>query len=166
MSEPLLPISRRPTDGLLAGSLSIMGVVAGLFDGLVVFDVPVTADSTYIVAQVAWEYCTRADPLLLAAPIWVRICVGLSFFVYSPFYLIAAMALVRGWSWIQIPALIVCTMACSFTGILFFGVELFGEPEIRSPDPLYYLAVNAGYLLVPLTLLIRMRRPDPFTRRF
>lgn len=47
-----------------------------------------------------------------------------------------------------------------------FGVEFFGEPEIQTQNPVKFLAFNLPYVIVPLLLLIRMRKPMPLTRRF
>ena len=44
--------------------------------------------------------------------------------------------------------------------------EFFGEPESQTNAPLKFLAFNLPYVVVPLLLLIRMREPLPFTRRF
>ena len=45
-------------------------------------------------------------------------------------------------------------------------VEFFGEPEFQTQNPAKFLAFNLPYVLVPLLLLIRMRKPLPFTRKF
>ena len=45
-------------------------------------------------------------------------------------------------------------------------VSLNGEPEYQTQNPAKFLAFNLPYVLVPLLLLIRMRKPLPFTRTF
>ena len=57
-------------------------------------------------------------------------------------------------------------MIASITGIIVFGVEFFGEPELQTQNPAKFLAFNLPYVIVPLLLLIRMRKPMPFTRKF
>jgi hypothetical protein len=57
-------------------------------------------------------------------------------------------------------------MIVTLTGIVVFGVEFFGDPATRTGNPAKFLAFNLPYVLVPLLLLIRMRAPLPFTRRF
>jgi hypothetical protein len=47
-----------------------------------------------------------------------------------------------------------------------FGVEFFGGPEWRTQNPRGFLAFNLPDVLIPLLLLIRMRKPEPFTQRF
>jgi hypothetical protein len=75
-------------------------------------------------------------------------------------------ALIRGRNWIQLPAVIYATMIVTLTGVVVCGVEFFGEAEFRTPNPLGFLAYNSLYILIPLLLMIRMRKPEPFTRRF
>lgn len=43
-------------------------------------------------------------------------------------------------------------------------LEFFGEPEFQTQNPLKFLAFNLPYVLVPLLLLVR--KPLPFTRKF
>jgi EXPERA (EXPanded EBP superfamily) len=71
-----------------------------------------------------------------------------------------------GHNWIQLPAVIYATMIVGITAVIVFGVEFFGEPEFQTQNPLKFLAFNLPYVLIPLLLLIRMRKPLPFTRRF
>ena len=57
-------------------------------------------------------------------------------------------------------------MIVSITGLIVFGVEFFGEPATRTQNPAKFLVFNLPYVLIPLLLLVRMRKPMPFTRRF
>ena len=45
-------------------------------------------------------------------------------------------------------------------------VAIPGEPEFQTQNPVKFLAFNLPYVLIPLLLLIRMRKPLPFTRKF
>jgi hypothetical protein len=161
-----LPLAARPWDGALAVALLIMAVSGAPFDTLMAFDLPMTPDAASPLGRAAWAYASRADPILLAKPFWMRVCLTTSLFVFIPFYVLAAAALLRAWAWIQLPSVIVGSVVCSFTGVLMAGVALFGPPGERSPDPAMWLAINGAYALVPLWLIVRMRRPDPFARRF
>jgi hypothetical protein len=111
-------------------------------------------------------YAHDADRLFMYPPDWMRIVTGLSAFVYMPFYVVLVFALVTGKNWIQLPAVVYATMIVTLTGIVVFGVEFFGDPATRTGNPAKFLAFNLPYVLVPLLLLIRMRTPRPFTRRF
>jgi hypothetical protein len=123
-------------------------------------------DSPNILAQINYAYSSVNDPLFMHPPIWMRFVTGLSAFVYAPFYLVLVYALIKGKNWIQLPSVIYATMIVTLTGIVVFGVEFLGEPEYRTPNPLGLLAYNTLYVLIPLLLLIRMRKPEPFTRKF
>ena len=46
------------------------------------------------------------------------------------------------------------------------GAPFFGEPDFQTQNPVKFLAFNLPYELVPLLLLVRMRKPLPFTRKF
>ena len=123
-------------------------------------------DSPNVLAQINYAYSSVNDPLFMHPPTWMRFVTGLSAFVYAPFYLFLVYALIRGRNWIQFPAVIYSTMIVTLTGVVVFGVEFFGEPQFRTPNPLGFLAYNTPYVLIPLLLLIRMRKPLPFTRKF
>ena len=111
-------------------------------------------------------YAHDADPLFMHPPDWMRIVTGLSAFVYMPFYLVLTYALVTGRNWIQLPSVIYATMIATLTGIVVFGVEFWGEAALRTHNPVKFLAFNLPYVLVPLILLVRMRKPLPFARKF
>jgi hypothetical protein len=83
-----------------------------------------------------------------------------------PFYIVLVVALATGRNWIQLPSVIYATMIVTLTGTVVFGVELFGEPATRTGNPAKFLAFNLPYVLIPLLLLFRMRKPLPFTRKF
>jgi EXPERA (EXPanded EBP superfamily) len=122
--------------------------------------------SSNILARWNYAYASVNDPLFLHPPIWMRFVTGLSAFVYAPFYLLLVYALVKGKNWIQLYSVIYGTLIVGITGVVVFGVEFFGEPQWRTHDPLGFLSYNLPYVLIPLLLVIRMRKPEPFTRRF
>lgn len=96
----------------------------------------------------------------------MRFVTGLSAFVYAPFYLVLVYAIIKGKEWIQLFSVIYGTLIAGITGVVVFGVEFFGEPQWRTPHPWVFLAYNAPYVLIPLLLIIRMRKPLPFARNF
>jgi hypothetical protein len=83
-----------------------------------------------------------------------------------PFYAVLVTSLIKGWNWIQLPAVIYATLIAGITGVIVFGVEFFGEPEFQTQNPAKFLAFNLPYVLLPLLLLVRMRKPLPFQRKF
>lgn len=144
----------------------LFAVTSGISDAVPTLGVTMAPDSPNPLARANYWYAVDADPLFMHPPVWMRFVTGLSAFVYGPFYLVLAWALVKGRNWIQLPAVIYATMISSLTGIVVFGVEFFGEPEWRTPDPVKFLSFNLPYVLIPLLLLARMRKPLPFTRTF
>ena len=50
--------------------------------------------------------------------------------------------------------------------VMSFGEMSFGEPEFRTQNAAEFLAFNLPYVIVPLLLLIKMRKPMPFARKF
>jgi hypothetical protein len=121
--------------------------------------------SNFFVNSNYW-YAHDADQLFMNPPDWMRIVTGLSAFVYMPFYVVLVYALVNAKNWIQLPAVIYATMISTITGVIVFGVEFWGAADMRTGNPVKFLAFNLPYVLVPILLLIRMRKPMPFTRRF
>ena len=79
--------------------------------------------------------------------------------VYGPFYLVLVYAFVRGANWIRIPALIyIGAMVYGMIQFLYWEFAL-GMPPRNLP---VFFAFNLPYLVVPLLLGLRMRRPEPF----
>jgi hypothetical protein len=144
-------------------AFTVTSVISDLLPTIGVhFDKP---SGNFFVNSNYW-YAHDADPLFMHPPAWMRIVTGLSAFVYMPFYIVLVYALITARDWIQLPAVIYATMIVTLTGIVVFGVEFFGEAATRTGNPAKFLAFNLPYVLVPLLLLIRMRRPEPFRRRF
>jgi hypothetical protein len=96
----------------------------------------------------------------------MRFVTGLSAFVYGPFYLVLVYAFIKGKNRIHVPAIMYGTAISVITGVIVFGVEFFGEPEWRCQNPGKFLPLNLPYVLIPILLIIRMRKAQPFTRKF
>jgi hypothetical protein len=161
-----LPLRQRGIDIFFAVVFAAFTVTSVISDLLPTVGVDFSHPSTNFFVQSNYWYAHDADPLFMNPPDWMRIVTGLSAFVYMPFYVVLVIALLSGRNWIQLPAVIYATMIVALTGIVVFGVEFFGEPATRTQNPVKFLVFNLPYVLVPLLLLIRMRRPLPFTRRF
>ena len=166
MSDQNLPLSQRRIDLFFAIVFVLFAVTSGISDAVPTLGIEMTPDSANPLARANYWYAIDADPLFMHPPVWMRFVTGLSAFVYGPFYLVLAWALVKGKNWIQLPAVIYATMISTITGIIVFGVEFFGEPEFRTLNPLKFLGFNLPYVLLPILLLVRMRKPMPFTRKF
>ncbi len=161
-----LPLSQRRIDIFFAVVFVLFALTSGIADSLPTLGIELSPDSPNFLARANYDYAFHCDPLFLHAPIWMRFVTGLSAFVYGPFYLVLAYALIKGKNAIQLPAVIYATMITSITGVVVFGVEFFGEPEWRCQNVPKFLSYNLPYVLIPLLLLIRMRKPAPFTRPF
>lgn len=161
-----LPLRKRPVDIFFLVIFSLFIVTCIISDSVEGLGLDQVADSTNILVQWNYWYSSNFDPLYQSHPLWLRFISGTSAFVYVLFYVLLIISIVRRWNWIQLPSVIYATMIISLTGIPIFGVEFFGPVGQRTPNPGIFLAYNLPYIVVPLLLLIRMRKPKPFTRRF
>lgn len=169
MSDPRpdnLRLRERPVDIFFAVMFTVFIVTSCISDMLPTLGVDFTQPNGTFFVDSNWWYAHDTDPLFMTPPVWMRIVTGLSAFVYLAFYLVLVPALIKGWNWIQLPSVIYATMIAGVTGIIVFGVEFFGEAEWQTPNPVKFLAFNLPYVLIPLLLLVRMRKPLPFTRKF
>lgn len=161
-----LPLRERKLDIFFAVIFVIFAITSGISDAIPTLGIEMTPDSPNPLARANYWYAIDADPLFLHPPVWMRLVTGLSAFVYGPFYLVLSWCLVKGKNAIQLPAVIYATMISTITGVIVFGVEFFGEPQFRTLNPAKFLPLNLPYVLIPILLLVRMRKPLPFTRRF
>ncbi|HEY1487375.1 MAG TPA: emopamil-binding family protein [Micromonosporaceae bacterium] len=161
-----LPLRERRIDIFFAVIFAAFAVTSVISDLLPTVGVNFSHDSSNFFVHSNYWYAHDADPLFMNPPDWMRIVTGLSAFVYMPFYLVLVYCLVTARNWIQLPSVIYATMIVTLTGVVVFGVEFWGEAALRTHNPAKFLAFNLPYVLVPLLLLIRMRKPLPFDRRF
>lgn len=161
-----LPLKDRKIDVFFAVVFLTFAVTSGIADAVPTLGIEMTPDSANPLARANYWYAIDADPLFMHPPTWMRIVTGLSAFVYGPFYLVLAYALIKGKNWIQLPAVIYATMISTITGIIVFGVEFFGEAQWQTQNPVKFLSFNIPYVLLPVLLLVRMRKPMPFERKF
>jgi hypothetical protein len=166
-SRPVsLPLRQRPIDIVFVVVFSLFIVTCIISDSVEGLGLDQVADSPNILVQWNYTYSSQYDPLYQSHPLWLRFISGTSAFVYVGFYVILIISLIKGWNRIQLPSVIYATMIISLTAIPIFGVEFFGPVGERTPNPLVFLLYNGPYVLIPLLLLIRMRSPWPFLRRF
>ena len=161
-----LPLRERCFDYFFIVMFSLFIVTCITTDLVPIFSGGIDPTSSNPIIQANYKYGAGCDPLFLHPPVWMWIVIGLSGFVYFPFYFVLVAAFIKGWNRIQVPALIYGTSITVITGVLVFGVEFFGEPQYRCQVILKFLPFNLPYVLVPLLLLFRMRRELPFKRKF
>lgn len=113
-----------------------------------------------LVDLVHW-YGSTYDPLLMARPAFWRMTIWIDVIFFGPFYLSAFYAFLRGRNWIRLPALV-----WSGTMIANVLIILMEEKYGVSPAPNFglVLSLNLPWLLMPLLMMWRMRRDDPFSR--
>lgn len=165
-ASPSLALRDRPIDIFFIVIFSAFTITSLISDLLPTLGVDISQPSSNFFVNSNWWYAHDTDPLFADPPAWMRIVTGLSAFLYLPFYIVLVVSIIRRWDWIQLPSVIYATMIASITGIIVFGVEFFGEAQWRTPNPVKFLVFNLPYVLIPLLLLVRMRKPLPFTRRF
>jgi EXPERA (EXPanded EBP superfamily) len=159
-----LPLTKRPIDIFFIVLFSVFIITCIISDSVEGLGIPQVAHSTNLLAQWNYTYAAHYDPLYQKEEVWLRFISGTSAFLYLPFYVILIISLVKGWNRIQIFAVIYATMIVSLTAIPIFGAEFFGP--LPTPNPGMFLLYNGPYVLFPLLLLIRMRKPLPFQRAF
>jgi hypothetical protein len=161
-----LRITERPFDFVFLVVFALFIVTSIISDSVEGLGLDQVADSPNLLVRWNFWYASNFDPLYQSHPLWLRFISGTSAFVYIVFYVVLLFALVRGWNWIQLPSVIYATMIIALTGIPIFGVELFGPAGQATPNVAVFLAFNLPYIVFPLLLLIRMRKPLPFTRKW
>lgn len=94
-------------------------------------------------------------------PLWLRIMCGIDAFVFGPFYLVLIYALVRRRSWIRVPALLYGA-AIVYSTAVYFGYEILDPANRAEANLVAVFLVNIPFTIVPLLLIWRMRRRQPF----
>ena len=161
-----LALKDRKFDYLFIVFFSWAFITCIISDAIPTLGIVESPHSSNILARWNYSYASVNDPLFLHPPVWMRFVTGLSAFVYAPFYLLLVYSLIKGKNWIQLYAVMYGTLISGITGVVVFGVEFFGEAQWRTAHPWTFLAFNLPYVLIPILLIIRMRRPLPFARKF
>ncbi len=133
-----------------------------VFDRMAALEAGPLAPASGGVRGAFYWWASTYDPLIVQNPLWLQIMSGISAFVFGPFYVALAYALVRRRSWIRGPAL-AYAVAMLYSMVVFLGVHSFGEP--RPPVPWLVALMYAPYVLFPLALLRRMLPGPPFDDR-
>lgn len=159
--SPVVPLRRRKLDQLLIFGCLTFALTSLCFDRLAIMyaDLESATGIDAYLARYLILYGKNVDPLVLANPLWLRIMSGISAFVMGPFYLLLARALVKGQSFIRVPALVYAGVML-YSMVVHLGMEIFGDlPPANVP---LMVAAYAPYVVFPLALIWRMRTPDPF----
>lgn len=166
MSTINLPLRERKFDFFFIVLFSLFFITSMIADAVPTLGLEMKPDSENWIVRANYDYAYGCDPLFINPPVWMQLVTGLSAFVYGPFYLVLVFAFIKGKNWIQVPAIMYGTAISVITGVIVFGVEFWGEPEWRCQNVAKFLPYNLPYVLVPVLLIIRMRKHHPFTRKF
>lgn len=156
----MIPLRQRPFDCFLLCWFCAFAVSSLVYEQFIVFGVDL-ASTTDIFGRSWYWYARSFDPIFLDTPIWLRIMCGIDAYVFGPFYLILVYALVRGRNWIRVPALLYGA-AIVYSTAVYFGYEFLDHANRAQANLWAVFLVNIPYTVVPLLLMWRVRRPDPF----
>jgi hypothetical protein len=161
----VVPLRRRPIDLIF---IVFFAVNAGFITYIVDLEQLVIRDPAHfsypvwppgpLIDLVHW-YGRHYDPLLMARPAFWRMTIWIDVLLFGPFYLFAIYAFVRARAWIRVPALVWSGMMLSNVLILLME-ERFGS--FQTPNFGAVLGANLPWLLLPLLMMIRMRKNDVF----
>ena len=114
----------------------------------------------FVIDFMHW-WSANFDPLLYARPTWYQMMVWVDQLFYGPFYAFALYAFWKGKEWIRNWCFI-WAAAMLMTVIIILGEELMGPHA--TDHPLLIIVANAGWIIFPVWLMVRMWRDHPFTR--
>src|ERR1700729_555376 len=153
-----LPLSKRPMDIVL-----IVFFCINLFFITYIVDVEqlIIADADHfqypvwppakLVDLVHW-YGHNFDPVLMARPAWWRATIWIDSLLFGPFYAFAIYAYSKGRKWIRLPSIVWASVMLTNVFIILFE-EVLGEHA--SPQLFRVFLSNAGWILFPITVLVR-----------
>jgi len=173
-SEEVIPLSKRLYDLFFIFAFIIFLYVAYTIDivsgigSIGRGSAGVTAENTkhfiwppqFMIQNVLW-WCEVADPVFCHNPVWMKVMAWVSPFIYGPFYLFAIYAFIKGRNWIRVPGLMY-GWGLFYTVSIIFAEEYMGEhPALNFPAVFWG---NFPWWFIPFLLMIRLARPNPFTR--
>jgi hypothetical protein len=115
----------------------------------------------FAVDAIHW-WARTYDPVVWARAPWYRATIWIDALLFGPFYLVAIPAFWKGWSRIRIPCFVWAGMMLAIVTIILFEEILGATP---SPAPGIVVSANLPWLLVPIAVIMRMRREEPFSAR-
>ncbi len=171
-----VPLRERKLDVFFVVAFSLFILTSVVTAPVSGFNGSLDPDSPYLVERFIYDtYARLADPLLIVNPPQVRVSAWMSVFIWLPLYVAFIFAFVRGIDRIR-PVGLVYGGALAHGMITYMSEGIFGAvatdgwadpalcPGCVEPNTLYYLAANGAYLIVPALMIVRMWKPQPFTR--
>jgi hypothetical protein len=161
------PLRRRPFDWLFVAFFTVNLLFVTYIVDLEQVVVPDSHHFRYPVwppayfVDMAHRFGDAHDPLLMARPPFWQMTIWIDVLLFGPFYALALYAFVKGRNWIRVPALVWSGMMLSNVLIILME-ERYGQ--YANPDFGFVVAINLPWLLLPLLMIVRMRR-EPFAAR-
>jgi hypothetical protein len=165
----ILPISKRKLDMVL-----IVFFIVNLFFITYIVDIEqiIIKDPNnfnypfwppaFLVNLVHW-WGKNFDPVLMARPVWWKVTIWWDSLVFGPFYAVAIYAYCKGKEWIRIPSIIWATLMLAGVAVIL-AEEMWGTYATPRRDVV--LPANAGWVIFPLYILIRMSLCEhPFSKK-
>jgi hypothetical protein len=167
-------LADRKLDWLFVVAFSFFIVTSIITDSVNGLNGSLDPESPYLVERFIYDsYARVADPLLILNPPQVRWSAFISAFVWLPLYVYFLLGFIRGWNHIRVTGLVyggalahgmITYMAEGTLG--FMATEGWADPALcagcTEPQTSLYLLANSPYLLVPILMILRMWKPNPF----
>lgn len=145
---------RRSIDAFFVVTFVAFALTSFLFDRTGAID-NIAPDSGDPFARAMYWYGVRYDPLIVANPLFLQVMSGISAFVFGPLYLVLAWGLHHERPWFRTPA-VVWAWLMLYSMVVHVAVELWGDHP--PPDLLVFTGVYAFYAVVPVLLLVHLRK--------
>lgn len=172
-----VPLRERKLDWFFVVAFSFFILTSIITDSVNGLNGSLDPESPYVVERFIYEnYAKIADPLLILNPPQVRWSAFISAFVWLPLYFYFLFGFIKGWDHIRIPGLVyggalahgMITYIAEGT-LGFMATEGWADPALCAgcvePQTWRYLLANLPYLIVPLLMIVRMWKPNPFSKR-
>lgn len=154
-----MSITKRPLDLLLVLFFSISVLYGFLFSLPEGLGVPVSADSAWPPLRALHGWAVAEEPAHLDPPISLIVSCLFDGLFQAPFLTVLIYALLTQKAWIRLPSLVYA--GASVTNMFYYFSQTF-----LGPDPplnlITYLVFNLPWLIAPMVLALRMRKPEPF----
>lgn len=151
--------TEHPLDKLFIVAFSIFAFTSLILEQWIVWGVDLRT-ATDPLGQAWFWYAETYDPLLLDRLLSIRVMFGIDAFVFGTFYLVLVYAFVRRRNWIRMPALLYGA-AMFYSIVVYVVMEAFSEHAEQTNLPMVLL-IGAPYSIIPLLLVWRMWKPEPF----
>lgn len=172
----LVPISERKWDWFFVIFMFYFGLTSTLGDSTPAIGPP-SPDSAWFMSRLIYKYyALHTDPLVLHAPVFVRVACFFASFVFAPLHFVMSYAFYKGHQWIRTPALI--WSGAMFEGsMIFLWAAQFGDAEFfnrvcpgtgfdfRAENLFKMYAFNIWYILVPAIMMARLWKDRAFARK-